>query len=41
MCVRNVCSNTVSYVGDVLSRMTGYFIGNVAGNPNINTYVNN
>ena len=41
MCVRNVCTSTVSEPGDMLCRVTGHFIGTAAELQNINIYVNN
>jgi len=41
VCVRNVCTNTVSEPCDMLCRITGTFIRTAFGTPNINTYVNN
>jgi hypothetical protein len=40
MCVQNLCSDTVSELGDMLCCMTGHFIG-TAGTRNFNIYANN
>jgi hypothetical protein len=41
MCVRNLCTNIVSELCDMLGCITGHFIGSADGTTNINICVNN
>jgi hypothetical protein len=38
MSVQNVYTDRISELGDLLWRMTGKFIGNIAGTPNVNNF---